>query len=43
MRPHVIDADVEAAYKQMAQDEEREAEALNWAEVTFGDVSDATR
>jgi len=27
----------------MAQDEEREAEALEWAEATVGDVADETR
>lgn len=30
---------MEAAYKQMAQEKEREAEALEWAEATVGDVS----
>ena len=43
VRPHVIYHELEAAYKQMAQDEEREAEALEWAEATVGDVSDETR
>jgi predicted CopG family antitoxin len=43
VRPHVILQDLEAAYKQMAQDEERESEALEWAEATVGDVSDETR
>jgi predicted RNase H-like HicB family nuclease len=36
-------AALEAAYEQMAQDEEREAEALEWAEATLGDVSDEMR
>jgi predicted CopG family antitoxin len=40
VRPYVIYQELEAAYKQMAQDEEREAEALEWAEATVGDVSD---
>jgi hypothetical protein len=31
LRPHVIDKDQEAAYRQMAQDEAGEAEALGWA------------
>lgn len=31
------------AYKQMAQDEEREAEALEWAEASVGDVGDEGR
>jgi predicted CopG family antitoxin len=43
VRPHVIYQELEAAYKQMAQDEEREAEALVWAEATVGDVSDEAR
>lgn len=43
VRPHVIDDDLEAAYAQMAQDEAREAEALEWAEATVGDVADETR
>ena len=32
--------DLEAGYEQMAQDDAREAEALEWAEATIGDVSD---
>ncbi len=43
VRPYVIHSDLEAAYMLMAQDEEREAEALEWAEATIGDVSDETR
>ena len=43
VRPHVIGKDLEIAYKQMAQEEVREAEALEWAEVTVGDVADETR
>ena len=43
VRPHVMFPDLEAAYAQMAQDEEREAEALAWAEATVGDVNDETR
>jgi predicted CopG family antitoxin len=41
VRLHVLAADLEAAYKAMAQDEAHEAEALEWAEVTIGDLSDA--
>jgi len=37
------DAELELGYKQMAQDEEREAEALEWAEATIGDVADEPR
>jgi predicted CopG family antitoxin len=43
VRPHVIDRDLEAAYKQMARDEKRESEALEWAEGTVGDVADDAR
>ncbi len=43
VRPHVIGKDLEVAYKQMAQEEAREAEALEWTEATVGDVADATR
>lgn len=43
VRPHVMFPDLEAAYEQMARDEDREAEALEWAEATLGDVSDETR
>jgi len=34
VRPHVIGADLDAAYKAMAEDEEREAEALIWSGVS---------
>ena len=43
VRPHVIDTELEAAYGEMARDEAREAEALQWAEATIGDVRDAAR
>lgn len=43
VRPYVMYQELEAAYRQMAQDEEREAEALEWAEATVGDVSDEAR
>jgi len=43
VRPHVLDEEFELAYAQMAQDEERENEALEWAEATCGDVSDEPR
>ena len=42
VRPHVTDLDLAAAYRQMAEDEQREAEAVEWAEATVGDVGDAT-
>jgi hypothetical protein len=43
VRPHVMGADLEDGYRQMAQDEAREAEALAWAESTIEDVADETR
>ena len=43
VRPHVIGEDLEVAYRQMAQDEAREAEALEWAEATLMDVADEAR
>lgn len=42
-RPHVVDAELDAAYKAMAADKDREAEALEWAENLTGDVADETR
>jgi len=39
-RPHVLGKELEAGYQQMAQDEEHEAEALEWAEAAVGDVGD---
>ncbi|ETX05498.1 MAG: hypothetical protein ETSY2_22595 [Candidatus Entotheonella gemina] len=43
VRPHVLTCDLEAAYRQMAQDEARESEALEWFEATISDVSDESR
>jgi predicted CopG family antitoxin len=43
VRPHVLGLDLEAAYREMAADEARESEALEWAESTLGDVADETR
>lgn len=43
VRPHVIGTDMEAAYREMAQDEARESEALESAEATIGDICDETR
>ena len=39
VRPHVTKKDIYAAYKEMAADEVRESEALEWAEATFGDLN----
>ena len=43
VRPHVIQSDLVEAYRDMAQEEEREAEAQDWAETMVGDVGDETR
>ena len=39
VRPYVTKKDIYAAYKEMAADEVRESEALEWDEPTFGDVN----
>ena len=38
VRSHVADRQMKEAYRQMAQEEEREATALEWSEATIGDV-----
>lgn len=43
VRPHVLGDDLEIGYREMAADERREAEALEWAEATLEDVADETR
>ena len=42
VRPHVLEHELEAAYAQMAQDTEREAEAIEWSEALISDMSDET-
>lgn len=42
-RPHVSEADVAAAYREMAADEEREYEALEWVEALVEDIADEPR
>ena len=42
VRPYVLYPDLEAAYAEMAVDEERERGALEWADATVGDASDET-
>jgi hypothetical protein len=39
VRPHVVASDLFQAYREMAADEAREAEAMAWAEATIGDAS----
>lgn len=43
VRPHVVQDELSAAYQEMARDEVREKEALEWAESTVRDVADETR
>ena len=43
VRPHVVREDLVAAYQAMAAEEERESDALLWADATMGDVGDETR
>jgi predicted CopG family antitoxin len=43
VRPHVMREDLVAAYRDMAEDEARENEALEWAEATVMDVGDEAR
>lgn len=35
VRPHVVRPNLESAYAQMARDNKREKEAMEWAETTF--------
>ncbi len=39
VRPHVVRPNLELAYSQMSKDKKREAEALDWAEMTFKDTT----
>jgi predicted CopG family antitoxin len=43
VRPHVVSPNLEAAYAEMAADEEREAEAREWVENLLPDISDEAR
>lgn len=43
VRPHVLKKDMYAVYKEMAADEIRESEALEWVEATVGDSNDDER
>jgi hypothetical protein len=42
-RPHVVRKKLEASYREMAAEESREAEALEWSESTISDVQDEAR
>ncbi len=41
--PHVVKENLEAAYREMAADESRETEALEWPDSLVGDVQDEPR
>lgn len=43
VRPHVVEEDLSNAYAQMAADEAREAEALEWSDTLLPDVTDEAR
>ena len=43
VRPHVVRPNLESEYAQMAQDIDREEEALEWAEATFRDSTHEKR
>ena len=43
VRPHVVRPNLELAYSQMSKDKKREAEALDWAEMTFKDIAHEKR
>lgn len=38
-RPHVVAQDMEASYREMAADQERERDALEWSEGVIADAS----
>jgi ribosomal 50S subunit-associated protein YjgA (DUF615 family) len=43
IRPHVLESSLVAAYEQMANDEQREKDALEWTEGLTGDAADESR
>jgi len=43
VKPHVLQKDLESGYREMAADEAREAQAIEWAEATVTDVANETR
>jgi hypothetical protein len=43
VRPHVVDEELEAGYRALAEDEQDAQEALEWIEGTVGDIADETR
>lgn len=43
VKPHVLNTDLELAYAEMAADEIREKEALEWSEGIIGDHTNVER
>ena len=43
VRPHVVRQELADAYREMAADERREAEAHEWAEATVQDIANEAR
>lgn len=43
VRPHVVDTALDAGYRTMAADTDREAEAQEWCNALAGDIADETR
>lgn len=43
VRPHVVEDDLSAAYADMAADEARESEALEWSDALLPDGADEAR
>ncbi len=43
VRPHVLEGSLRDGYAEMARDEAREKEALEWSEGLIGDVADEPR
>lgn len=43
VRPHVVKENLYDAYRDMAADQLRESNALEWAEATCGDINDEKR
>jgi predicted CopG family antitoxin len=42
VRPHVVRPNLESDYAEMAKDKKREKEAMEWAEITFKDITHET-
>ncbi|MGH8579047.1 MAG: addiction module antitoxin [Gammaproteobacteria bacterium] len=42
-RPHVLQHDIDEAYRVMAEDEAREREALEWSEGVIADIAHDAR